>query len=177
MSRVAKKSIVLPKGVDFKIEEDIATAKSSKGSLSFKISSEVNVDLKEGEVVVSPKVPNNKNWALAGTVRSVLNNMVNGINEPFTKTLLIQGVGYRAQVQGSVLTLNLGFSHPVEYKLPENVSAEMPNNTTIVLKSINKEQLGQVAAEIRAYRSPEPYKGKGIRYADEMVLRKEAKKK
>lgn len=177
MSRVAKKIITLPSGVELKQEGNTITAKSSKGSLDLKITDDLIVEVKDGEVSVKPKVENNQMWALAGTIRSVLDNMVAGVNEPFTKTLLIQGVGYRAQLQGSVLNLNLGFSHPVEHKLPEGVSAEMPNNTTIILKSIDKQKLGQVAADIRAYRAPEPYKGKGIRYSDERVLRKEAKKK
>lgn len=177
MSRVAKKNITLPTGVELKLEGNLLTAKSSKGSLDLSIDENIEVEVKDGVVSVKPRVESNQAWALAGTIRSVLDNMVAGVNEPFTKTLLIQGVGYRAQLQGSVLNLNLGFSHPVEHQLPEGVSAELPNNTTIILKSIDKQKLGQVAADIRSYRSPEPYKGKGIRYSDERVLRKEAKKK
>lgn len=177
MSRVAKKMITLPAGVELKQEGNLLTAKSSKGSLDLQIDDNISVEIKDAVVSIKPKLENNQMWALAGTIRSILNNMITGVNEPFTKTLIIQGVGYRAQLQGSVLNLNLGFSHPVEHQLPEGVSAELPNNTTIVLKSVDKQKLGQVAADIRAYRAPEPYKGKGIRYSDERVLRKEAKKK
>lgn len=116
-------------------------------------------------------------WAQAGTARALISNMVQGASEGFTKTLNINGVGYRAQAKGKEINLSLGFSHPVDYQLPEGVTAETPSNTVIVLKSADKQLLGQVAAEIRAYRPPEPYKGKGIRYADEHVRRKEAKKK
>lgn len=177
MSRVAKKTITLPAGVELKQEGNLLTAKSSKGSLDLQIDENISVEIKDTLVSVKPKLESSQMWALAGTIRSVLNNMIIGVNEPFTKTLIIQGVGYRAQLQGSVLNLNLGFSHPVEHQLPNGVSAELPNNTTIVLKSVDKQKLGQVAADIRAYRAPEPYKGKGIRYSDERVLRKEAKKK
>ena len=114
---------------------------------------------------------------MSGTTRALVNNMVTGVSAGFAKTLLLQGVGYRAGVKGSVLNLTLGFSHPVDYQLPEGITAECPNQTTVVVSGVDKQQVGQVAAEIRAFRPPEPYKGKGVRYADEHVRRKEAKKK
>lgn len=129
------------------------------------------------ELVVSVREDSKDSWAMAGTARAIVSNLVTGVSEGFEKKLQLVGVGYRAQAQGKVLNLSLGFSHPVNYQLPEGVTAETPSQTEIVVKGIDKQQVGQVAAEIRAFRPPEPYKGKGVRYADEHVVRKEAKKK
>ena len=137
----------------------------------------VEVKHEENELVFSGRNNDKEAWALAGTTRALVNNMVVGVSTGFQKTLELNGVGYRAKAAGNVLSLTLGFSHPVEYELPEGVVADTPSQTQIVLKGASKQQIGQVAAEIRAFRPPEPYKGKGIRYSDEHVRRKEAKKK
>ncbi|MCM2973655.1 50S ribosomal protein L6 [Larsenimonas suaedae] len=176
MSRIAKYPVTLPNGVEVNLDNDKLTVKGSQGQLETAIHNDVIVAKEDGQLTFKPS-PSAKGWAMAGTVRALVNNMVVGVSTGFTKTLEINGVGYRAQVNGSTLNLTLGFSHPVEYQLPEGVTAETPKNTVIVLKSADKQRLGQVAAEIRAFRPPEPYKGKGIRYGDEQVRRKEAKKK
>lgn len=176
MSRVAKYPVKVPAGVDVKLDGDQLTVKGSQGTLSMTVHPDVAIGQEEGQVTFNPS-ESAKSWAMVGTTRALVQNLVTGVSEGFTKTLEIVGVGYRAQASGKTLNLTLGFSHPVEYTLPEGVTAETPKNTTIVLKSANKQQLGQVAAEIRAFRPPEPYKGKGIRYGDEQVRRKEAKKK
>jgi large subunit ribosomal protein L6 len=137
----------------------------------------VEIKQEENELVFSGRNNDKEAWALAGTTRALVNNMVVGVSTGFQKTLELNGVGYRAKAAGNVLSLTLGFSHPVEYELPEGVVADTPSQTQIVLKGASKQQIGQVAAEIRAFRPPEPYKGKGIRYSDEHVRRKEAKKK
>lgn len=178
MSRIAKSPIQLPAAVEFKLTDNIISAKGSLGTLELTINEQVEVKVEENTVKVAPKNTNSKQaWALAGTMRSLISNLVVGVTEGFTKTLEINGVGYRAQVSGKTINLSLGFSHPVEYQLPEGISAEAPSNTVLILKGADKQKLGQCAAEIRNYRLPEPYKGKGIRYSDERVLRKEAKKK
>lgn len=176
MSRVAKYPVKVPAGVDVKLDGDQLTVKGGQGTLSMNINPDVVVTQEEGQLTFKPS-ENAKSWAMVGTTRALVNNLVTGVSEGFTKTLEIVGVGYRAQASGQTLNLSLGFSHPVEYTLPKGVTAETPKNTQIVLKSADKQQLGQVAAEIRAFRRPEPYKGKGVRYADEQVRRKEAKKK
>lgn len=176
MSRIAKNPVKLPNGVEAKISDDLLTIKGGQGQLELKIHSDVVISQEEGQLTFAPSAQG-KNWAMAGTTRALVSNMVQGVSEGFTRTLEITGVGYRAQANGQTINLTLGFSHPVEYKLPQGVSAETPKNTVIVLKSTDKQQLGQVAADIRAFRPPEPYKGKGIRYSDEKVRRKEAKKK
>jgi large subunit ribosomal protein L6 len=181
MSRVAKAPIVLPSAVDIKITSQHVEVKGSKGTLQININDKVNVKKEEedGATILkfNPKNSDKEGWAQAGTARSLINNMVSGVTKGFEKTLELVGVGYRAQAKGTTLVLSLGFSHPVEYSLPGGVTAELPNNSTIILRSIDKQLLGQVAAEIRAYREPEPYKGKGIRYSGEVIRRKEAKKK
>lgn len=177
MSRVAKKPIELPKGVDVTIDGQTVKVKGPKGEMSRDIHKNVNVVQENRVISFSPKDNSIETNALAGTSRALLNNMVIGVNTGFERTLLLVGVGYRATVQGSVVNLSLGFSHPVNYNIPTGVTAEMPNNTTILLKSNDKQLVGQVASEIRAFRPPEPYKGKGIRYSDETILRKETKKK
>ncbi|MCG6659435.1 50S ribosomal protein L6 [Halomonas campisalis] len=176
MSRVAKYPVKLPAGVEVKLDGDQLTVKGGQGTLTMTVHPDVVIAQEEGQLTFNPS-ESAKSWAMAGTTRALVQNLVTGVSEGFTKTLEINGVGYRAQAKGQTLNLTLGFSHPVDYQLPEGVSVETPKNTVIVLKSADKQQLGQVAAEIRAFRPPEPYKGKGIRYADEQVRRKEAKKK
>lgn len=177
MSRVAKAPIKLPSKVEVKIADNLVSVKGPNGTLSQTINKLVEIKQDENQVTVGPVKEDSKAWAQAGTARSLINNMVVGVTTGFSKELELIGVGYRAQVKGKVVNLNLGFSHPINYQLPESVSAETPKNTIIILKSIDKQKLGQVAAEIRAYRPPEPYKGKGVRYKNELVVRKEAKKK
>lgn len=176
MSRVAKYPVKLPAGVEIKLDGDQLSVKGSQGTLSMTVHQDVVIGQEEGQLTFQPS-ESAKSWAMVGTTRALVQNLVTGVSEGFTKTLEIIGVGYRAQAKGQTLNLTLGFSHPVDYQLPEGVTAETPKNTVIVLKSADKQALGQCAAEIRAFRPPEPYKGKGVRYADEQVRRKEAKKK
>jgi len=178
MSRIAKKPITIPSGVDVKIDGQTVTVKGGKGQLQQVVSDLVEIARNDAnELVVSVRDDNKESWAMAGTARALVNNLVTGVSQGFEKKLQLVGVGYRAQAQGKVLNLTLGFSHPVNYELPEGVTAETPSQTEILVKGIDKQKVGQVAAEIRAYRPPEPYKGKGVRYFDEHVVRKEAKKK
>lgn len=180
MSRVAKLPVVLPTNVEMTVNEDTVTVKGPKGSLTQHLNKLVSVTKSgEKEIVVSFKPASNdpNGWAQAGTMRSLVNNMVRGVTTGFERALELVGVGYRAQAKGKDITLSLGFSHPIDYILPAGVVAEFPNNTTVVLKSIDKQLLGQVASEIRAFRPPEPYKGKGVKYAGEVINRKETKKK
>ena len=177
MSRIAKAPVTLPAGVEVKITDAQITVKGKQGSLDLDLHSSVEVKQEENVLKFAPKNGDKSSNALAGTFRSLVNNMVTGVSEGFEKKLLLQGVGYRAKASGKTLNLSLGFSHPVDYELPEGVTAETPSQTEIVIKGMDKQQVGQVAAEIRGYRPPEPYKGKGVRYADEYVRRKEAKKK
>ncbi|MDI5932664.1 50S ribosomal protein L6 [Halomonas sp. M4R5S39] len=176
MSRVAKYPVKVPSGVDVKLDGDQLTVKGGQGTLSMTVHADVAIGQEDGQLTFAPS-ETAKSWAMVGTTRALVQNLVTGVSEGFTKTLEINGVGYRAQAKGQTLNLTLGFSHPVDYTLPDGVVAETPKNTVIVLKSADKQRLGQVAAEIRAFRPPEPYKGKGVRYADEQVRRKEAKKK
>jgi len=177
MSRVAKNPIPVPKGVETTIVDSAVSVKGSKGAMSLDLHDYVQIE-KDGNVLrVSPKNDSREADAMAGTFRALINNMVIGVSDGFQRKLLLQGVGYRAKAQGNVLNITVGYSHPIDYQLPEGVSADTPSQTEIVLSSSDKQKLGQVAAEIRAFRPPEPYKGKGIRYADENVYRKEAKKK
>lgn len=177
MSRIAKAPVVIPAGVEIKLDGQLLNVKGSKGSLGLDIHPSVTVASEEGSLQFAARDGSKQSKALSGTMRSLANNMVVGVTQGFEKKLELIGVGYRGAVKGSVLNLTLGFSHPVDYQLPEGVSAEMPSQTSIVLKAADKQKLGQAAAEIRAFRPPEPYKGKGVRYADEYVRRKEAKKK
>ena len=177
MSRIAKAPIELPSGVDVNIAGQDVTIKGKNGTLSISLNDAVAVNQAENVLTFEPREGASDGWAQAGTARAIVNNMVTGVASGFEKKLTLIGVGYRAQVQGSAINLTLGFSHPVVYNLPQGVTAETPSQTEIVLKSADKQLLGQVAAEIRAYRPPEPYKGKGVRYSDEYVRRKEAKKK
>ena len=177
MSRVAKAPITVASGTDVKIDGQNVTIKAGKGELSWTVHPEIRVALEDGQIRVTPVAESKQAWAHAGTTRALLNNMVVGCTEGFQKKLTLIGVGYRAQAKGKVLNLNLGFSHPVDYAVPEGITIETPSQTEIVVSGVDKQKVGQVAAEIRAYRPPEPYKGKGVRYADEYVMRKEAKKK
>ena len=177
MSRVAKNPVKLPSGVELKIDGAKVSVKGSKGNLEHEVHELVEVSLDDGVFTVKPREESQEAWALAGTTRAVVNNMVTGVSEGFERKLVLNGVGYRAQAQGKTLNLTLGFSHPVAYALPEGITIETPTQTEIVIKGIDKQLVGQVAANVRAFRPPEPYKGKGVRYADEQVRRKEAKKK
>jgi len=175
MSRIANAPIQVPKGVEVKLDGHKVMVKGPKGELALEMHETVNVD-QDGETLTM-KARNDDALAMAGTMRALVNNMVTGVSEGFERRLNLVGVGYRAQAQGRKVSLNLGFSHPVEYEAPDGVTLETPTQTEIVVKGADKQQVGQVAAHIRAYREPEPYKGKGIRYADERISLKEAKKK
>ena len=177
MSRIAKSPVELPAGVDVKLNGQELTIKGAKGTLNLAVND--SVEVKETDKVLTfGALDSSKNaLALAGTTRALVNNMVIGVSKGFEKKLILNGVGYRAKASGKVLNLTLGFSHPIDYALPEGVKAETPSQTEIVLTSADKQLLGQVAAEVRAFRPPEPYKGKGVKYADEYVRRKDAKKK
>lgn len=177
MSRIANSPVKLPSGVEFKVADQNIAVKGSKGSLEMRLHDQVEVKVDEGQVTFAAKNSSKISRAMSGTVRSLVNNMVQGVTEGFEKKLQLNGVGYRAKASGSTLNLTLGFSHPVDYTLPSGIKAETPSQTEIVISGIDKQQVGQVASEIRAFRPPEPYKGKGVRYADEYVRRKEAKKK
>ena len=177
MSRVANSPVALPSGVEVKLSGQDISVKGAKGEMDFAIHDLVELVQEESELKVRAKSEERGATAMAGTMRAIVQNMVTGVTEGFSKKLELQGVGYRVQAQGNKLTLQLGFSHPVEYTLPEGISAETPSQTEIVISGVDKQRVGQVCAEIRAFRPPEPYKGKGVRYADEYVRRKEAKKK
>lgn len=176
MSRIAKAPVSLPSGVEVKLEGQNISIKGPKGQLHWVVMSEVLVTQEEDQLKVAPTEETKTNWAKAGTARALVNNMVLGVTQSFEKKLTLIGVGYRAQARGKVLNLNLGFSHPIDYAVPEGISITTPSQTEIIVSGVDKQRVGQVAAEIRAYRPPEPYKGKGVRYSDEQVRRKEAKK-
>jgi len=177
MSRVAKNPIELPQGVDVTLSGQTIKVKGPKGEMTH-VSHDL-VEVKQDAQTLTFVARNGEQFsdALAGTTRALVNNMVTGVSQGFEKKLTLVGVGYRAQAQGKVLNLSLGFSHPVEYKVPEGITVETPSQTEVVVRGVDKQQVGQVAANIRGYRPPEPYKGKGVRYADEQIIRKEAKKK
>jgi large subunit ribosomal protein L6 len=177
MSRVAKNPITVPSGVEIKIANDEINVKGSKGNMQLAIHNSVKVNQEDGVLKIEPVKESKDSWAMAGTFRALINNMVVGVSSGFSKKLQLVGVGYRAQAKGQVLNLNLGFSHPIDYAVPEGVTVETPSQTEIVVSGCDKQKVGQAAAVIRSYRPPEPYKGKGVRYADEHVVRKEAKKK
>jgi large subunit ribosomal protein L6 len=180
MSRVAKAPVVLPQAVEVTVGKEQISIKGPKGTLTQHCNKNVDVSVsadKPAVITFKPATNDPKAWAHAGTVRAIVNNMVHGVTQGYERTLELVGVGYRAQAKGHALTLSLGFSHPIEYELPKGVVVETPNNTTVILKGIDKQILGQVAAEIRSFRPPEPYKGKGVKYAGEYIARKEAKKK
>jgi large subunit ribosomal protein L6 len=177
MSRIAKAPVVLPKGVEAQIANGVVSIKGGKSTLKLSLHNTVQVVNEDNQLKVSPKNNSKQADALAGTSRALLQNMVNGVSKGFERKLELVGVGYRAKAAGKTVNLTVGFSHPVDYQLPEGVTAETPSQTEIVLKSADRQLLGQVAAELRAFRPPEPYKGKGVRYGGEDVYRKEAKKK
>jgi large subunit ribosomal protein L6 len=177
MSRIAKEPVSIPGNVEVDLSVSAVSVKGPLGKLQWSINSDVTVEHKDDNLLV--KVANNSRQAnaMSGTMRSLLANMVQGVSKGYEKKLLLVGVGYRAKADNENLNLTLGFSHPVVYKLPEGIKAETPSQTEIVIKGIDKQKVGQVAAEVRAFRKPEPYKGKGVRYADEVIVMKEAKKK
>ncbi len=175
MSRVARNPIAIPSGVEVNVVDGLVKVKGPKGELSQSL--HPTVELKQADNVINMSAREDSAWPIAGTMRALVNNMITGVSTGFEKKLTIIGVGYRAAVKGKALDLTLGFSHQVVYPIPEGVSIECPSQTDILIKGADKQQVGQVAAEIRHYRPPEPYKGKGIRYTDEKVVRKEAKKK
>jgi large subunit ribosomal protein L6 len=177
MSRIAKAPITVPAAVKVDIAGRQVTVKGPKGSLTWTVHAKVQVAQEDGHLKVAPGGESQEAWALAGTTRALLSNMVTGASAGFTRKLALVGVGYRAQAQGKVLNLSLGFSHPVNFPVPEGIEITTPSPTEILVSGADKQRVGQVASEIRGFRPPEPYKGKGVRYADEQVLRKEAKKK
>ncbi|MDD1627049.1 MAG: 50S ribosomal protein L6 [Methylococcaceae bacterium] len=177
MSRIAKAPVIIPSDVEIKLDGNIMTVKGIKGQLTLTLNSEVNVDIADNVVNVQWDKDNKKATAQAGTARAILSNMVTGVSAGFEKKLTLIGVGYRAQAKESILSLSLGFSHPVDFEVPAGITVETPTQTEIVVRGSDKQLVGEVSAKIRAYRPPEPYKGKGVRYADEHVVRKEAKKK
>lgn len=178
MSRVAKKPITLPAGVEANIVNAVITIKGSKGTIQITLHDAVQVE-KDGNVIqvrLKQGQPSSVD-AVAGTTRALLHNMVVGVSQGFEQKLVLVGVGYRAQAQGHVLNLSLGFSHPVKYEMPKGITVETPSQTEVLIKGIDKQLVGQVAADIRAFRPPEPYKGKGVRYFNEIIQLKEGKKK
>ena len=175
MSRVANNPVPLPKGVEVKVEGREVEVKGAKGALSLALTEGIDIAQEDGTITFGYASDAVK--AMAGTTRALVNNMVTGVSEGWEKKLVLNGVGYRAKASGNTVNLTIGLSHPVDYELPEGLSAETPSQTEIVIKGIDKQAVGEAAAKIRSFRPPEPYKGKGIRYADEYVRRKEAKKK
>lgn len=177
MSRIANKPVEIPSGVDINISGQSVTVKGKNGELSLDVHDKVEVSQSDNVLNFKGREGIAGSVAMAGTMRSLTSNMVVGVSQGFEKKLELVGVGYRAQAQGKTLNLTLGFSHPVNYAVPDGITVETPSQTEIIIKGADKQVVGQVSAEIRAYRPPEPYKGKGVRYSDERVIRKEAKKK
>lgn len=176
MSRIAKAPIIVPKGVSVEISGQDVKVKGTRGNLSWRVHPKVGIVQDKGEIKVHPLNETKESRALAGTTRALVNNMVIGCGTGFERKLTLVGIGYRAQAKGKVVNLNLGFSHPIDYPVPEGVQITTPSPTEIIVAGADKQLVGQVASEIRGFRPPEPYKGKGVRYADERVRRKEAKK-
>ena len=177
MSRVGKRPVPIPSGVTASVEGQTVKMKGPKGQLQFVVHDDVEVKLENGQVKVNPRVETNRARALYGTARAQVANLVEGVTKGFEKKLEITGVGYRAAMQGKNLQLALGYSHDVNYPIPEGIAIATPKPTEIVITGIDRQRVGQVAAEIRAFRGPEPYKGKGVKYSDEFIFRKEGKKK
>ena len=177
MSRIANSPVPVPSGVEITLNDNELNVKGGKGNLSLTIHELVGIKHEDGEMKLAALKSSKESGALAGTFRALVSNMVTGVSTGFQKELQLIGVGYRAQAQGKTLNLSLGFSHPVAYAVPEGIEIETPTQTQVIVRGIDKRLVGQVAADIRAYRPPEPYKGKGVRYVDEYVKRKEAKKK
>lgn len=177
MSRVGKQPISIPRGVDVSITDQTVSVKGNKGSLTLELHPYIKIKQENGVLYLSPLCQEGAYWAMCGTMRALVYNMVIGVTAGFEKRLQLVGVGYRAQAQGQTLSLSLGFSHPIEFSVPPGIIIETPSQSEIIVKGSDKQQVGEVAAKIRAYRPPEPYKGKGVRYAEERILMKEAKKK
>ena len=177
MSRVGNYPIEVPKGVEVTLDANTLSVKGAKGSLSVPVDEAVEIKREDDRLRFTARRPDQHAQAMAGTLRALVGNMLTGVSKGFSKKLELQGVGYRASAQGTRLDLQLGFSHPVQYKLPEGIKAETPSQTEVIVSGVDKQLVGQVASEIRGFRPPEPYKGKGVRYANERVVRKEAKKK
>jgi large subunit ribosomal protein L6 len=177
MSRIANAPVVIPQGVEVNLNGSALSVKGSNGAMDFMINELVSASMEDGALLFKAKKEDRSSVAMAGTMRALANNLVTGVSAGFEKKLQLVGVGYRAQVQGNKLNLTLGFSHPVVYDIPEGITIECASQTEILVKGADKQKVGQVSAEIRAWRPPEPYKGKGVRYADERIIRKEAKKK
>jgi large subunit ribosomal protein L6 len=177
MSRIANKPVEMPSGVDIKVNGQTISAKGPKGELSITVHKDVTFEQNDNVLTFKAANDDKASVAMTGTMRSLVNNIVTGVSQGFEKRLNLVGVGYRAQSKGKVLNLSLGFSHPIDYEVPEGITIETPSQTEIVVSGCDKQKVGQVSAEIRAYRPPEPYKGKGVKYSDEQIIRKEAKKK
>ena len=177
MSRIANAPVVIPSGVEVNLNGNALSVKGSNGAMNFDIHEFVSASVEDGALLFKALKDDRSSLAMAGTMRSLANNMVEGVSKGFEKKLQLVGVGYRAQVQGKKLNLTLGFSHPVVYDIPEGITIEAPSQTELLVKGADKQKVGQVSADIRAFRPPEPYKGKGVRYADEHIIRKDAKKK
>ena len=177
MSRIAKAPVAIPSGVNVEIAGQEVSVKGPKGTMSWTLHPKIGVTQEQNQLQVQPVRDEQSAWALAGTTRALLHNMVTGVSEGFQRKLQLVGVGYRAQAKGKVLNIALGYSHPIDYSVPDGIEIATPTPTEIVVSGFDKQRVGQVAAEIRGLRPPEPYKGKGVRYSDEVVVRKEAKKK
>jgi large subunit ribosomal protein L6 len=177
MSRIAKSPISIASGVDVGVSGRTVAVKGPKGRMELPLHRLVDVSQEQGQVTVVPKEQSKQAWAMAGTFRALINNMVSGVSQGFQRKLELVGVGYRAQASGKTLNLTVGFSHPVNYPIPDGIEITTPSPTEILVSGCDKQAVGQVASEVRRFRPPEPYKGKGIRYSDEVVVRKEAKKK
>ena len=177
MSRIAKNPVPMASGVEAELKGNSLTVKGPRGSLAMECHTEVQVEKVDGELRVAPRSGSRFARAMAGTTRSLINNMVTGVTAGFERKLTLVGVGYRARAQGQQLNMTLGFSHPINFRVPEDVTIQTPSQTEIVVQGIDRQRVGQVAAELRRFRPPEPYKGKGVRYSDERVVLKEAKKK
>lgn len=177
MSRVGKNPVAVPDGVTVEIDGNVVKAKGKLGELSVTLTNDVKVEQADGQVTVTPLAQHKRARQMWGTARSLIDGLVTGVSEGFTRKLEINGVGYRAQVQGKDVVLQLGYSHEVRYPIPEGIKIEAPEQNQLVISGADKQRVGQIAAEIRAFRAPEPYKGKGVKYSDEYILRKEGKKK
>ena len=176
MARTSLKAIEIPEGVTLENNQGVLSFTGKLGNMTLEIHGDVEINQEENSISFSPNKDTKESLAITGTMRALTANYIKGVVEGFEKKLEINGVGYRANLEGNSINLSLGFSHPIKHELPEGVTAELPSNTEIILKSMDKQLVGQVAAEIRNYRPPEPYKGKGIKYADERIIRKESKK-
>jgi len=177
MSRVSKNPILIPKDVSVDIGDAVVKIKGPKGELEQSYGKQLSIFIEDNKIKINTNIQSKHTYALSGTIRSLLANMVQGVSSGFEKKLLLVGVGYKAQVTNNQMTLNLGYSHPINYAIPKDISIEAPTQTEIVIRGIDKQKVGQIASEIRSFRRPEPYKGKGVRYSDENIKLKEAKKK